>query len=349
LAEGIPQENRIQKIILADDKFLFMELKKQIKIWQRNLARRTLVFFYSLLTRLPYGFVRVLMRVSLRIAFFFVGKLKRVARETLTIALGKEKSAPEIEAIIRGCFDTLGEGMVELMYYCRYPERVKDKFTIEGKAFLDQALSQRRGVVAVTAHFGNFPLMMLALAQYGYKVNCVMRRARDEKAGDLVLDIMTQVGVKTVYTLPRRECVNNSLRVLRENEILFILMDQNFGSNSGVFVDFFGQKAATAPGPVVFAERANSPIVPIFNVREAEGRHRIFIEPEYHLEQRSDHQDMLQVNVSRLTQIIERYIRKYPTEWGWMHRRFKSQAPANAVPVSEHLENRAAHPEEIEV
>jgi KDO2-lipid IV(A) lauroyltransferase len=308
-----------------------MSSKKRKKEIQRNFARISMVLFYRMIYWLPFPIVNFVMRVCLNIAFRFTRKLKKISRETLTLAMGKEKSPQEIEAIILECFDTLAVGMSELLYYSRFPERVTQIFSIDGREHIDQALSQGRGVLAVTAHFGNFALMMLYLARLGYKVNVIMRRPRDEKAGELVLDIMTRVGVNTIYSMPRRECVQKSLRALRNNEILFILMDQNFGSEGNVFVDFFGRQAATAPGPVVLAGRTQSPIVPIFNVREGGRRRRIFVEPEMKLEQRADPDEMILVNVARLTKIIERYIRQYPSEWGWMHRRFKSQAPGSSA------------------
>ena len=100
---------------------------------------------------------------------------------------------------------------------------------------------------------------------------------------------------------------------------------QPFGSSGGVFVDFFGQKAATATGPVVFAMRTKAPIVPMFVVRQKDDTHKIIIEPPLKLEEPADDKTMIQRNTEKITQVIERYIRKYPQEWGWMHRRWKSQ------------------------
>lgn len=321
--------------------------KKQLKFWQRDLARNVMVFFFWLITFLPYGVIKFLMRIFFWIAFHFTVRLKTISRETLTIALGREKTPEEIEEISRGCFEALGTGITELLYYFRFPEKLKGRYTIVGKEHLDRALAQGRGVVAATAHFGNFPLMMISLVQSGYSVNVLMRRIRDQKAQDILTSIMTRLNVKFIFSLPRRECVSSCLRALRKNEILFMLMDQNFGSEGGVYVDFFGQKAATAPGPVVFALRANAPVMTIFNVRGQDGISRIHIEPEVKMEHRENYDATILVNVSRLTNIIERYIRKYPTHWGWMHRRFKSQSTEGAAPGApqgdpqEHLEETA--------
>ena len=72
-----------------------------------------------------------------------------------------------------------------------------------------------------------------------------------------------------------------------------MLMDQNFGSGSGVFVDFFGRKAATATGPIVFALRTQASIIPAFIFRNPDNRHQLIIEPELNLEQREDKDEMI--------------------------------------------------------
>ncbi len=304
-----------------------MDFKQQTKLFKRAAARNSMLFFTWLLEVLPFPLVKAIFVVSSKIAFRLTVRLRKISRETLTIALGQEKSPQEIEQIINGCFSTLARGMLDVLFYSRYPDRVREKYHLRGKEHLDAALAKGRGVMAVTAHFGNFPCMMLALAQYGYKVNVIMRRARDEKVGEFVLKTMDRVNVHTIYSRPQRQCVTESLRVLRNNEILFILLDQNFGASGGVFVDFFGQQAATATGPIVLAARSGAAVVPVFNFSVDTKNQTIQVEPELELEKKDNSDETLLANVSRITKIIEGYIRRHPTEWGWMHRRFKSQAP----------------------
>ena len=241
------------------------------------------------------------------------------------IAFGKEKSSPEIDQIIRRCFENFGYGMIEMLYYMSHPQLTDRMVRWEGKEHLDNALAQGRGVIAVTAHFGNFPLMMLCCARQGYKTASIIRPARDEVLEQYLFRRRNECGVHTVYAVPRRECVVNALKALSNGEVLFIPLDQNFGSDGGVFVDFFGQKAATATGPVIFARRSRAPIVPMFIVREKDGTHTIMVEPAFELQERAGEEEAIAVNIARLTNLIERYIRRYPHEWGWMHRRWKSR------------------------
>ena len=300
-----------------------MNLRTFKKKASRAAARNSMVFATWLVEHLPFSLVDRLLRILLSIAFRFTFRLKRIARDSLKIAFQNEKSEEQIEKIIHDCFKTIRKGIVELLYFSRFPDRVGTLFAYEGKEHLDAALQKGNGAIMVTAHYGNFPLMMLQLAKSGYKVNVIMRRARDGKIADIILRIMTRVGVNTIYTQPRRTCVLESLKVLRNNELLFILMDQHFGSDGGVMVDFFGQKAATAPGAIVIANRTGAPVLPIFNVRQEGNQQKIFIEPEMPLKKCATDEETIRENVAALTRIIEQYIRRYPHEWGWMHKRWK--------------------------
>ena len=298
------------------------ELSRRI---QRSLARNGMYFFYWLFSLLPYGFMLKMVNVLVAVGFRFTHKQRNLAEESLSIAFGGKKSSEEIDHIVKQCFGNLGRGMVELVYFLSHTGEALGKVEFQGREHLDKALSEGKGVIAVTAHFGNFPLMMLCCSQMKYQTNCIIRPTRDKVLEKFLLQKRFEAGLNTIYALPRHTCVLESLKVLRNNELLFVPLDQNFGSGKGVFVDFFGQKAATATGPIVFASRTQSPILPMFIVRDSEQKHRVIIEPPLQLDLSRSEEENLVVNTQKITTLIESYIRRYPHEWGWMHRRWKSK------------------------
>ena len=308
-----------------------MDWNARKKILRRDAARYAMKVAYWTLNHLPYGMVKGVLKVLIKIGFLVTGRHRRVARESLKIAFGNEKTDQEIEAIIDRCFKNFGQAMVEMIYFNEHLDMVDKHMIFEGREHLEAALAKGKGVMAVTAHFGNFPLMMMQFARLGYKTHVLMRNTRDPKIDEFLLQKRNEAGLGTIFALPRKAAVMNTLKALRNNEIVFILMDQNFGSDGGVFVDFFGHKAATAPGPIVLSQRANAPIVPIFIRRENDDMYRVTIEPEMEVEKREDYDEMILANVAKVTKIIEGYIRKYPHEWGWMHRRWKTQIPQPAT------------------
>ncbi len=245
--------------------------------------------------------------------------------ESLSIALGREKSPQELRDIAKDCFTFMAKSGLELLFFKERQQLLKKKVTLENKQILDEALSCAKGVILVSGHFGNFPLMMLKLALEGYSVGGIMRPMRDQRVERMFTKLRSKLGIKIIYSQPRKACVEETVKALRNNEIVCIQLDQNFGSGAGIFVDFFGQKAATATGPVVLARRTQAAILPCFIVRQDDGTHKIIFEQKFNLKEEKNFDETVLVNIQRLTRIIESYIRRYPAQWGWIHRRWKTR------------------------
>jgi len=267
-----------------------------------------------------YGFARNLASLG----FIIARKQRKIALENLTIAFEREKSKAEIDQIAKDCFTFMAKAGLEVMFFMDKPNLLKKHIEFAGKENLEAALAKGKGVILTSAHFGNFPLMLAKLSLEGYKTTGIMRYMRDERAEKFFMAKRTQLGIKTIYSQPRKACVENSIRTLRNNELLFMPIDQNFGTG-GVFVDFFGKKAATAVGPVVLALRTKAAIIPSFIVRQKDDAHKIIFEEPLNLEEGRTYQETIIINIQKLTNIIESYIRKYPAEWGWIHRRWKTR------------------------
>ena len=210
------------------------------------------------------------------------------------------------------------------MFLMDKPQLLKKRIHLVNKEHLDTALVKGNGVILISAHFGNFPLLLARLSLEGYKASGIMRPMRDERVEKIFVKKRQKYNVKTIYSQPRTVCVEMVIRTLRNNEVVFIPIDQNFGTG-GVFVDFFGQKAATATGPVVLAQRTKAALLPCFIIRQPDDTHRIVFEPQLELGEGKTPQETVLINIQRLTSIIESYIRKYPAQWAWIHRRWKSK------------------------
>ena len=265
-----------------------------------------------------YTFARLLGMVL----YVFSYKHRRVAYQGLEQAL--ELTNGRRHKIVLKCFMSIAKTGAEMAFFLKKPDEVRRQVRICNAGVLEAALKRGKGVVLVSAHFGNFPLMLGRLSLEGYPVSVIMRPMKDPRIADMFMPECRRVGLKPIYSIPRRECVEQALRCLRGNGILFIPVDQNFGTG-GVYVDFFGRKAATATGPVVFAERTNAAVIPCFIVREKDNSHTIIFEPEVELVDWKSRPSHIQDNIQKITCIIEGYIRKYPHEWSWIHRRWKSR------------------------
>ena len=301
-----------------------MDYKKIRTSIGRFFARVGLHFCLFIIKLTPpcclYGFAKGIALLAYR----FASKQRNIALASLEIAFGKEKSAQELDHIARDCFIYMAKSAIELMYLMNKPKVLKERVKIVGVQHLDNALAKGKGVILVSAHFGNFPLLLGKLSLEGYKSAGIMRQMRDLKVENIFLKMRNRYGIKTIYAQPRNVCVNSTIESLRNNEAVFIPIDQNFGT-AGIFVDFFGIKAATATGPVVLTQRTKAALLPCFIIRQGDDMHNIVFEPEMALEEGTNSQETVLINIQKLTTIIESYIRRYPAEWGWIHRRWKSK------------------------
>ena len=295
------------------------------KEFKRAIARNAFYFFRAVFRILPYGAVKVITNAIISAGFLLVKEKRDIAKESLDIAFGSTMDDQQKNRVIKECFSNLGRGMIELLYYSDHPKMIKEKAFFENIHYLQDALKEGKGAILVSAHFGNFPLMLLHLVREGFPTSVILRPSRDQKIEKDFMQLRDKFGLKSIYSLPRTTCVARALRTLRNNELLFIPADQNFGTKGGVFVDFFGRKASTPTGPAVFAMRTGAPIVPIFTHRFEDDKHKIVVDKPFHIEIKDNDEDTVFACMEKITQIIETYIRKYPQEWGWMHRRWKTQ------------------------
>lgn len=301
-----------------------MDSKKIRKSASRFFAWLGLSACSLIIKVMPEQYLYSLAKGISSLGYRLASKQRKIALESLAIAFGAQKSKEEIEHIAKDCFDSIGKAGLELLFLTDRPKLLYKRVELVGKEHLDKALSKGHGAILVSAHFGNFPILLARLALSGYKSVGIMRPMRDARAERFFTEKRNRFKIKTIYSQPRNVCVNKTIEALRNNEVVFIPLDQNFGTG-GVFVDFFNTKAATAIGPVVLAQRTKATLLPCFIVRQQDGCHKIIFEPALDLEQGRDSRETVIINIQRLTNIIESYIRRYPAEWGWIHRRWKSK------------------------
>ena len=155
-------------------------LKNAKKNIERALVRWVYYFFTWVFRLLPYKAVKAMTGGILVTAYFILRRMRASAMDTLRIAFGKEKSQTELEQICKDCFNNAGRGVIELGSFTARPALIKEKFSFDGEsqANLDAALKEGKGVIGISAHFGNFPAMLLYLAQMGYPTNAIIQIGR---------------------------------------------------------------------------------------------------------------------------------------------------------------------------
>ncbi len=255
--------------------------------------------------------------------FYLLRRWRRVALSNLKLAFGEEKNGDEIHSICRELFKNIIRDMMEASRLDDLEDSyLKDLVRFEGKHYLDNALKEGRGVIALSAHLGNFPLMGARLVNEGYALSAVVRDPDNPKIAKDAVSLRDRVGIETIPVEPRLTCVSRCFKALKENRILLLQNDQN-APITEAWVNFFGYLVPTFKGPVIFSLRTGAPILPMFIVRNADQHHKITIHPPFEMELTGNVERDITSNVAKLLKITEAVIRQYPEQWMWIYRRFK--------------------------
>jgi len=296
--------------------------KEKNKFFRRKIGVSFLKFFVFLNSSLPLSFSYFLGKILGIFACFVIRRHRRRAFNSLSIAFPK-LSVSKRKKVIRDFFVFMVQGSFELLYYLKNLKSLSD-IRIEGAQHLKEALAKGQGVIMVTAHLGNFPLMSLKLARAGFPTYIVARQMRDEQVGNYLHILRTKAGVGTILSYPRRECIGGILNALRANSVVIMQMDQNFGTG-GVWVKFFNRLAATPTGPIVLSLRTKAKIVPAYIYRDKNGINCVKILQAKELIVTDDKDETNLLNAIELTKMIEDWVKDIPYQWGWIHRRWKSR------------------------
>lgn len=257
------------------------------------------------------------------LGFALMGKRRKIVYHNLQLAFGSTGSGDGYRKIAKRAFCDSFKNAVEISKLIfSGPSYIKGIMNIEGLEHLERAIGQGRGVVAVSAHMGNFPLIGPRLIAEGYRFSLLLRDPKDGKLASSLADVRKELGIESIPVDPRKTCIVESLKCLKQNGILFLQIDQN-ASSRDLWVDFFGWEVPTFKGPVVFSMRTGAPLIPLFTVRDAPDHHRLIIAPPFAIEDTGDRDRDILITTARLTKLIESYIRQYPTQWWWFHRRWR--------------------------
>lgn len=289
----------------------------------RLLGRIVLKVFNAFVGRLTLQEIERLSSVLGKIGYTFARGPRRIVVANLNIAF-PGKTAKEKERLARQFFHLFAVSSLDLLYFVNHRDLIDTHVVLKGREHLEEALSLGRGVIGITAHLGSFPLILAKLVREGFSTYVIARPLRDEKSNDYIHQMRSEAGVKTIFSYPRNACVAQTIKALRENAIVCMLMDQNFGTG-GVWVDFFGRLAATPTGAVIFSLRTGAAVLPMFIVREKTGFHTVYIEKKVEIRVCENNEETLLINTASFSKIIEQWILRYPSHWGWIHKRWKSR------------------------
>jgi len=253
------------------------------------------------------------------------GRLRKKMLLNLAIAFGADLTPLQREQIARNSLAHFCANWAEIFFAggSRLNASMQT-ISITGKEHLEKALAQGYGVIAVSAHLGTYPFVGTRLTKEGYQFLMVVRDLESPAGSAMYARCRELIELQALPTVPEKIFFKNALGLLRANGILGIIADEN-KRHGGVFVDFFGRSASTAPGPAVLARRTGAAIVPMFIVRNPDDTQTIHIHEPVFCARSSDEQRDIQTATAAFTHAIEQEIRHDPAQWPWNNWRWRTQ------------------------
>lgn len=249
---------------------------------------------------------------------------RRITLSNLEFAYGPELSAAARERLARRVFSHFVRFGWEILELLLAPlSSIRRQVIILGQEHVEAALAKGRGMVAVAAHAGNWEYTVMG---YGlqYQPVAVVGRELDHPLAARLARYFRERGGN--WMVPKQKGLKEILYHLKLNRVVGIVIDQNTATDEGLLVDFFGHPARTTPVAALLARRG-IPVLPTLSRRLPDGRHLMVIFPPLPMRKTGEAQADIRRHLQLQTRAIEAWVRAEPSQWLWLHRRWKNQFP----------------------
>jgi Kdo2-lipid IVA lauroyltransferase/acyltransferase len=254
----------------------------------------------------------------------------KVAADNLRRAF-PEWSDARVQATARGVYAHFGTVLLDLLWMeGRRAEDLLALCDIDGVEHLQAARAEGHGVIAPSAHFGNWELQAAASVPLVGHVSMIARPL-DNPVLDRRLARLRTAGGNTVFY--KQKAIARVLTALRHGDIVAILIDQNVQAKDGIFVRFFGRPACTTTVAAAIALKTSCAIVPVHCILQRNGRYRMVYGPRVDWAGTGRRDEDVEALTQHMTTIIEGWVRENPEQWLWLHRRWKTTPPPPPLEV----------------
>jgi KDO2-lipid IV(A) lauroyltransferase len=294
-------------------------MRERIEYWLVLALARTL-------GALPRGLARLAAGALAWCVYHALSRLRRVGERNLDLAFPQLTSKTRKAELLRGVYRHLGWQLVEFCRMAHYTAaNTRDWIRTEGLEHYLAAQARGKGVLVITGHLGSWELSSFYHSLMGHPMGLVIRRLDNRLLDDFVNGIRCLHGNRVLH---KDDFARGLLTAMREGETVGILMDTNMTPPQGVFAPFFGRLACTASGLARVALRTDAAVVPGFMVWEpVERKYVLHFGPELEFTETGDTEADVLAATAKCNQVLEAWIRRYPDQWLWIHRRWKTRPP----------------------
>ena len=285
-----------------------------------------------------YHFVRFLIFISVtiprvswlkfcgwlgRIAFHVAHQTRNLMFKNIGIAYGDTLNASQIRAMAKEAFEMLGKNAGDILRATRVRslEDLERFLITHNLDIYERAKARGKGVIFLTGHLGAFDLQVTNMALRGVNPNIIGTPIKDERLNKLLWDYRNKYGAQAIA---RGEETFRLIKVLKSGGSVALLIDQDTKVKSR-FVNFFGKPASTPVGATILAMKTGAIVLPTSIYLGDDWMQHMCFFPEVPMRDTGDEEADIVYNTQALTTVLENMIRAHPTQWVWMHDRWKTQ------------------------
>lgn len=307
---------------------------------KEDLQYRIIKRFLKTLAIIP-RWLLVCLAVPLGRIWYLLDRYHRgIAFDNMLKAFSGEIDKDRICHMVKANFVQIVRVALEIPFLLKLSKDSIDSYVVfSGQRYVSEALLQGKGILFLSAHIGNWELATLATSlKFDLSINALVRPLDFSPMDKVLTEIRSRTGNKV---LDKDKSAALIRPMLNKNQVIGIMLDQNASWYEGVYVPFFNRITCTNKGLALFAMRYGATVLPVFNIRQKDGRYRIMFEPPVSLVRSDDLRRDLVENTALFNAIIEKYVRMAPDNWLWIHRRWRiKDIPERAKSVLWHAQKR---------
>ncbi len=257
-------------------------------------------------------------RLGIRIAglaYYFLGLRKKDASKNIAIAF-PEKSGDEHTLLLKKTYSFFAQSFLQFLSLPKSFRFVD--FDVEGKELLENSLEKGRGVILATGHFSKWEIMSAWLGFSGYPCVAVALKQKNRGADLFFRKFRESTGMGMIF---RKSSLDDMYQILKDNKILILASDQD-AKQRGVFVNFFNTPSSTPKGVSRFHLQTGSDMFFITCHVESSGKYKLHIQPIL-----PEGESTIESITQTFTALLEKKVRKFPDQYFWFHRRWKTKPP----------------------
>lgn len=278
------------------------------------------IMFVRIMKLFPYSFTRLFLGKLFAVVGYKIGIRKKVAKRQIR-KIFPQITKKRLQSLLKKIYYNMGITTAEI-YFGKNKKLFKSVST-KGWENLEEAVNMNKGVILASGHFGNWQLAGEYIAQF-FNLSVIIKKQRNKYFHDFTYNRSLE---EDVTLIDQKKALRPILRLLKNNYIIAVMIDQSAGKR-GVQTKFLGHTAPTYVGAAKISLKTGCPVVPAIAFRNQDGSHKLIFEKMILPEEFKNKDRAVVKYLEHISSFLENYIRKYPEQWFWVHRRWKGKKKA---------------------